>query len=81
MQNLKGYTATKWNEAVLQLKAMLPMLGALLGELHPVTEGYQQFLWMFESMETRLRDTLQRKYGEQLGAVLFVYHIQLKLHN
>lgn len=32
-------------------------------------------------METRLRAGLQCEHGERLSAVLFVHHVQLKLHN
>ena len=81
MHNLKGYTATEWNEASLQLKAMLPVLGGVLGAMHPVTTEYQVFLKQCKSVETRLRAALQRKYGERAGAVLFACHVQLKLHN
>lgn len=31
MRNLKGHAASEWSEASLQLKAMLPILGTLLG--------------------------------------------------
>jgi len=81
MRNSKGHAVTEWSETMLQLKAMLPMLGTLLGKLHPVTEAYQSFLRVLEAMETRLCDALQHKHGERLAAVLFVYHVQLKLHN
>ena len=54
----KGYVCTDWTEAIIQIKAYLPLLGALLGWYHPVVKQYRAGFKYLDSIQLSLRTAL-----------------------
>jgi hypothetical protein len=54
LRNLSGYLPQVWTEARTQLRSARGMLGALMGNSHPVVLAYGRFLQLYESLDTRL---------------------------
>jgi hypothetical protein len=57
------------------------LLGALLGDAHPILLAYGRFLRLYDRMETRLESELDHVYGRRLGPALMVFHVQLALRS
>jgi hypothetical protein len=70
-----------WSETRTQLRSVSGLLGALLGDDHPVLLAYGRFLCLYHCMETCLDSELDHAYGCRLGPALVVFHVQLTLRN
>jgi hypothetical protein len=81
LRNLSGYLPQGWTEARSQLRSARGMMGALMGNLHPVVLAYGRFLQLYERLETRLESELDHAYGRRLGPSLMVFHVQLNIRN
>jgi hypothetical protein len=77
MRNYKGYVASDWMEARLQIQSVACLMGALLGTTHPVLMCYKVFLWKYDLMEPRVWREFELVYGPRLGPALMVFHVQL----
>jgi hypothetical protein len=55
MRNYKGYVASDWREARLQIRSVACLMGALLGTTHPVIMCYKVFLRKYDLIEPRVR--------------------------
>jgi hypothetical protein len=81
LRNLSGYLPQGWTEARTQLRSARGMMGALMGNSHPVVLAYSRFLQLYERLETRLERELDHAYGRRLGPSLMVFHVQLNIRN
>jgi hypothetical protein len=81
LRNLSGYTPQDWTEARTQLRSAHGLLGALMGNSHPVVVAYGLFWRLYEQLETRLESKLDHVYGRRLGPALMVSRVQLKIRN
>jgi hypothetical protein len=77
MRNYKGYIASDWMEARLQLRSVACLMGALLDTKHPVFVFYKVFLRKYDLMEPRVRREFEVVHGPRLGPALMVFHVQL----
>jgi hypothetical protein len=81
LRNHKGYILANWVEARVQLRCMLGLLGALLGDDPEVTLAWIPMLRGYEKVESRLHHEIESEHGVRLGPALFVFHIQLILRD
>jgi hypothetical protein len=77
MLNYKGYIASDWMEARLQIRSVACLMGALLGTTHPVLMYYKVFLRKYDLMEPRVQREFELVHGSHLGPALVVFHVQL----
>jgi hypothetical protein len=81
LRNLSGYLPQGWTETRTQLRSTRGLLGALMGNLHPVVLAYGHLLHLYERLETHLESELDHADGSLLGPALMVFHVQLNIHN
>jgi hypothetical protein len=81
LRNLRCYTPQGWTEVRTQLRSTRGILGALMGNAHPVVLAYGRFLQLYERLETRFESELDHAYGHTLGPALMVFHVQLAIRN
>lgn len=77
LYNAKGYVASDWAEAEIQLELYGVMLGTLLGTKHAVTRLHILAYRTYLRCRTRLQASMNRKYGVALAPPLLVFHFQL----
>jgi hypothetical protein len=77
LRNQKGYVVCNWNEARMQPRCNLALLGALCGDEHDVTLSWATMLRHFERVESRLPHAMDLEFGPRLAPALFVFHLQL----
>jgi hypothetical protein len=68
-------------EAPVQLQCVVEFLGALLEDDHLVTVAWNKILCRYERVDARLHKEIDSEYGSHLGTAIFVFHLQLILHN
>jgi hypothetical protein len=77
MWDYKGYVASDWMEARLQIRSVACLMGALLGTTYPVFMCYKVFLRKYDLMEPKVRREFEVVHGPRLGPALLVFHVQL----
>ena len=75
----KGYVATRWSEATVQLEAYQAVLCALLGSNHEVFRAYQMGVRQYKRIALQFQDALDRSVGEALAPALLVYSFQIRI--
>lgn len=78
LYNAKGYVASDWTEADIQLELYGVMLGALLGTRHIITRSHLAAYRYYTRIRTRLQVSMNRKFGAALAPPLLVLHFQLQ---
>jgi hypothetical protein len=73
LQNLSGYIPQIWNQALSQLLGMQDLMGALLGNPHPVVGAYGRFLRRNSRMLTRLEFEIDHAHGRRLGSSIMTF--------
>jgi hypothetical protein len=81
LRNTGGYVPQSWTEARAQLRSTSGLLGALVGNNHPVMLVYGRFLRMYERMQTRLESGLDDSHGRRLDPAIMNFHAQLAWRN
>jgi hypothetical protein len=76
IRNYKGYVASDWMEASLQIRSIACLMGGLLGTTHPVIMCYKVFLRKYDLMDPRVQREFELVYGPRLGPALVVFHVQ-----
>jgi hypothetical protein len=75
LRNLSGYIPQGWTEAQTPLRSTRGVIGALMGNAHPVMLAYGRFLRLYERLETRLESELDYVCGPRLVPSLMVFHV------
>jgi hypothetical protein len=64
--------AQNWTEARDQIWSASGLMGALVGNSHPVILAYGRLFCMYERMQTRLERELDHAHGQRLRPALII---------
>jgi hypothetical protein len=76
LRNLSGYLPQGWTEARTQIRRTRGLLGALMGNSHPVVLAYGRVLHLYDRLETRLESEPDHAYGRRLGPAMMLFYVQ-----
>jgi hypothetical protein len=81
LRNTGGYIPQIWTDYRAQLCSTSGLVGAVVGNNHPVILAYGRFLCMCESMQTCLESELEYAHGRRLGPAMMSFHAQVAWRN
>ena len=79
LAKVKGYVATDWPEAIIQLEGYRTFLIGFLGARHHVTIAYATGITYLKFVQLSLQRALEEHVGSRLAPGLLVYHFQLQV--